>query len=343
MIRHLLTLPLLALALACAATPTKPDGEKPAPSEHEVDFEAAGLTIHGTLTVPADAERAPAILLIAGSGPTDRDWNSRLLPGTNGSAKLLADELARSGLVVLRYDKRGAGKTGVPKEVTWADYLAEQRAALELLRARPEVDPERIFVAGHSEGGAHALKLAQNEPVAGLVLLATAGRSLRDVVVNQLTDQLTAAQHPDAVGEATRFGEALDRIAAGEEVDASEVTPLAALQSLLRAFQAPESATFVRDLLGFDPIATLQSLKIPVLVISGEKDVQVDPEKDARVLAAARGDVELILLPESDHVFKQEKAPRESLTGAAALRYNAQDRALDPALAPAIVRWVQAH
>ena len=80
---------LPAFALACATAPT-PEPRMPQPTEQEVSFDAAGMTVHGTLTLPAGAGKAPAILLIAGSGPTDRDWNSPLLPGTNGSAKLLA-------------------------------------------------------------------------------------------------------------------------------------------------------------------------------------------------------------------------------------------------------------
>lgn len=350
-------LPLLlvpaVLSFGCAtdraATVTDDDraasaDASPAVSEEEVTFDAAGMTVHGTLTLPAGEGPFPAVLLIAGSGPTDRDWNNPLLPGTNGSAALLAKELAAKGVASLRYDKRGTGKTGVPATVTWADYLAEQQAALALLRARPNVDAAKLYVAGHSEGAAHALKLAAAEggAIAGLVLLSPAGRPLKQVILDQLTPQLRGALAPEAAeAELSRMDAALTAIANSEDVNPAEVSQLVGLQQLLAAFLAPASVGFSRELLAFDPQAALQALPHRTLILSGEKDIQVSPEQDVKPLAAARPDnTELVLLPDADHVLKAEPRPREQLNAQAGAAYNADGRKLAEGLAEAISGFI---
>ena len=151
--------------LACVAL-ALPEVSIPADStivSDEVTFTAGGRIIPGTLTRPRTATGpATALLLMAGSGPTDRDWNSPLLQGKNGSAKQLAEALAGQGLVVLRFDKAFSGKNGgLPlAELTLDTYRTEAQAALALLRSRPEVDRNRIFIAGHSEGSMHVTRLA---------------------------------------------------------------------------------------------------------------------------------------------------------------------------------------
>ncbi len=351
---HLVVSLCAALALtACArrtpdTTATSGAGEAPAPveaREEEVSFDAAGMTIHGTLSLPGGAASPrPAVLLIAGSGPTDRDWNSPLLPGQNGSAALLAQGLMEKGIVVLRYDKRGTGKTGVPQTVTWADYLAEQQAALSLLRARPEVDPKALFVAGHSEGAVHALKLAaaEGEGLAGLVLLSPAGRPLKEVVVDQVAAQLRAALPPaDAEREIAAVAKAFEAIAAGEEVDPQKATPLPGIQNLLRAFLAADSAGFARGLLSFDPPAALRALPHRTLVLSGEKDLQVSSERDVKPLAAARPErTTLVLIADADHVLKAEEKPLAQLGAQDAVRYNAPGRPLAAGVVDAVAAFV---
>ena len=315
------------------------------PREEEVTFEAAGMTVYGTLSLPGGVpQRRPAVLLIAGSGPTDRDWNSPGLPGRNGSAALLAKALRDRGIVVLRYDKRGTGQTGVPKGVTWADYLAEQRAALELLRSRAEVDPKALYVAGHSEGGAHALKLAaaEGEGIAGLVLLSTAGRPLKVLVVEQVANQLRAALPPaDAVKEINAFESAVNAISAGEAVDPQKATAIPGIQALLRSLQQPDAQAFIRELLAFDPVEALKALPHRTLVLSGEKDIQVSSERDVKPLAAARPEgTTLVLVADADHVLKAEERPFAQLNAGVGLRYNAQDRVLADGVVDAIATFI---
>lgn len=307
-------------------------------------FDAAGMTVHGTLTLPPDEGPHPAVLLIAGSGPTDRDWNNPLLPGKNGSAALLADGLARAGVASLRYDKRGTGETGVPETVTWHDYLVEQQAALALLRAQAGVDDAKLYVAGHSEGAAHALKLAaaEGDAIAGVILLSPAGRPLQEVVMAQLTPQLRGALPPDAAeAELQRMNDALTAIVGGETVDPTKVSQIPGLQQLLMAFQAPASVGFARELLAFEPQAALQALPHRALILSGEKDIQVSAEDDVKPLAAARPDhTELVLVPDADHVLKAEPRPVEQLSAQTAVDYNRDGRTLAGGVVDAIVRFV---
>src|SRR5262249_1666771 len=131
----------------------------------------------------------PGVLLIAGSGPTDRNWESPLLTGKNGSARQLAEVLASHGAVVLRYDKAGTGKTPLPTTKLDCDtHLQEARAALAALRGRPEVDPKQIFIAANSEGGIWATRTVQAEPasVAGLIYLSAASRSMEVTMLDQI-------------------------------------------------------------------------------------------------------------------------------------------------------------
>jgi dienelactone hydrolase len=180
-------------ALAGRANAVRADASFEVASE-EVAFTAGGRTIGGTLALPKAAGRWPAVLLLAGSGPTDRDWNNPLIATRNGSGALLATELARHGAVVLRFDKAGSGKNPGPPLDQWTldTYRDEAAAALALLRARPEVRADRVFVAGHSEGGLHATRLAEvaRPPLAGVLNLASISRTLIDTTLAQIEAQM---------------------------------------------------------------------------------------------------------------------------------------------------------
>jgi pimeloyl-ACP methyl ester carboxylesterase len=325
--------------------------------DEEVTLELDGRSVHGTLTRPVDASRHAAVLLIAGSGPTDRDWNSPLLPGTNGSGRLLAEALAHGGVVVLRYDKTGTGQSGLPSHpLAWDDYVAEQTAMLAHLRAHPSVDPARVFVAGHSEGGEHAIHLMSHlgdaPPPAGLVLLACPGHSMRDIVYRQLETQFRDAagyQGEQLAQTMTPIGAALDDIAAGRPVDPAQVSPIPAVQGLVQAFMSPASLPFARAILPFDPAVELRALHVPVLIVNGAHDMQVSAELDAATLerAAREGgnaDVTLVVPPLANHVLKLEPLPvAEQNPVVVQSGYSAADRGLDPEVAPTLLAWLARH
>jgi pimeloyl-ACP methyl ester carboxylesterase len=324
-----------------------------ATTSEDVTFVAGGVSVPGTIVHPTTPGRYPAVVLLAGSGPTDRDWNSPLLPAKNGSGKLLAEALAHHGAVVLRFDKAGVG--GNKRNLTGATfdvYVDEGRAALALLRARPDVDPAHVYVAGHSEGGIHAIRvaLAEGNQLAGVILLSSAGRTMKDIVLGQIEPQLRTAMPGQASTIMASLKQAFDDFLAGKPVDPTQVTTIPGLQNLLAAFVAPQTATLARGLVAFDPAPAVAQIAGPVFIYNGMKDVQVDPELDARRLADARKaagkDVTLFLAPEANHMLKHETKTLGELHGdlaAVEKGYNADERALDDATVAAIVNWLAAH
>jgi hypothetical protein len=328
------------------------DGNKSAPvtgvRAEEVTFPVGDRRVPGTLVRPAQ-RGGPGLVLMAGSGPTDRDWNSPLMPGKNGSAKLLAEALAKRGVAVLRFDKAAVGGNKIALDkLTLDTYRDEGRAALAFLRTQPDIDAHHLFIAGHSEGGLHAIRVAvaEGDQIAGLLLLSSAGRRLVDVLTTQLDRQLEAALPKDAAQtEIASLHKALDDFMAGRPVDPKTASSLPPIQQLIAGLVAPVQSKLVRDLFAFDPIGAAPNVKAPIFVFNGGKDVQVDPELDAKrldaALRAAHHDVTLVIAPDANHVLEHEtRSLAELRANMAALDYNGDDRVLDPAAVEAIAGWI---
>ncbi len=316
--------------------------------EREIQFSAADTEVHATLTTPRGETGVPAVVLVAGSGPTDRDWNNPLLPGDNGTAIELSDRLAQAGIAVLRYDKRGTGHTQLPGPIAWDDYLAEVQMAVETVAAEEAVDEERIILAGHSEGGAHALRAVSEglAEVDGLILLATAGRPMRDLVLSQVNEQLEGAGLNDeaVTAELASLRRAMDAISRREQVEAEHVSDIPGLVALVETLQTEDAAEFAAALLPWDPAAVFNDIDAPVLILSGLKDTQVDPREDAsRLFEAAQQsneNAEMVLIEDADHVLKHQVASKEELGAQHSLVYNDPTRNLDRAVLTALVRWI---
>lgn len=179
-----------------------------------------GLITAGTITIPASPEKHPAVLFIAGSGPTDRNGDSALLPGKIGTLRFLAESVATNA-VTLRFDKLGVGKSPVPADptaVTFDDFVAQATAARDWLSQHPSVDPARVVIAGHSEGGLIALMLATNtgSPTTKLALFSPPGgsylwvirpedRALASVFNPHTLKFLASADHYDPVALAGKL------------------------------------------------------------------------------------------------------------------------------------------
>src|SRR5450631_1126397 len=170
----------------------------------EVSWPLDATTMYGTLVRPPGPGPFPAVVMVAGSGPTDRDWNSPLLPGTNGSARLLAEALARAEIASLRYDKRASGPhahENVPLligKMSMQSHVDELAGAVRVLASQAYVRSGRIFALANSEGTLHALNYQLHSPalpLAGLVLVGPPGRAVGAVVHSQLAAQ--AARVPN--------------------------------------------------------------------------------------------------------------------------------------------------
>jgi len=246
---------------------------------------AAPWTLPGTLTIPTGEGPFPAVVLLAGSGPQDRDETI----GPNRVFKDLAEGLSTRGVVVLRYDKRTfAYQTLDPQKTTVDEEVIQDGvAAVKLLRARPEVAHDRIFVIGHSLGAMLAPEVAKKAwPVAGIVMLAPNGRKLPDVIVQQLRYLGQASPEQLAL---------LERQA--NEISAHTMPPAQFF------FGAP--ASYYYDLDARNEVAIARSLDVPILILHGERDYQVIDQDIRDWQNGLKGDakVQVDTFPTLNHLF----------------------------------------
>lgn len=278
---------LLVLMSAEAATDT-PAGKV----EQAIEARSPAGVLKGTLRgQDGAAAGVPVVLFIPGSGPTDRDGNS--LAGVKAAPyRMLSQALGDRGIASVRTDKRGLfASAQVSGDHTLDAYVADTRSWIEAARNRTGADC--IWLLGHSEGGLVALATASKDQsgLCGLVLVATAGRPLGTVIREQL--RANPANAP-LVDEAERALTALEH---GGAVDLATLSP-----PLLPLFNA-SAQPLLRSELTVDPAALARETSLPMLILQGERDLQVGVG-DAMRLHEARGDATLVLLPDVNHVLK---------------------------------------
>jgi pimeloyl-ACP methyl ester carboxylesterase len=321
--------------------------------EEEVTFSGgtAGNVLAGTLTLPKGEGPFPAVLLIAGSGPQDRDESL----ATHRPFLLIADALTRKGIAVLRYDKRGVGKsTGNPDTATTMDLAADAQSALAFLKSRKEIDGSRIGLIGHSEGAIIAPYMAgHSKEVKWLVLLAAPATTGEKTLLNQseligraggLSDeQLEASLGFDQAAYALVRKEkdpnalAEKLVALVKETGLDAALPPAALETQLRMLASP----WFRFFLDYDPFPNLKAVNCPVLALYGQKDLQVAPKANLPLVQKALHDsmntqAETRELPELNHLFQH------AYTGTPA-EYAAIEETFSPEALLLIVDWVKGH
>jgi uncharacterized protein len=315
----------------------------------DVGWDLDGITMAGTLVRPDGTGPFPAVVLVAGSGPTDRDWCSPLLPGTNGSGRLLAEALADAGFASLRYDKRASGPNAAANvtqligHISMQSHLDELIAAVEVLAADPAVDPARIVGLGNSEGTLHVLHYlttGQQIPLAAAVLAAPPGRPVGQLLLTQLAAQF--AQVPGGDELLTLTQQAADRYGAGQPMDPDPRLP-ESIRLLLSSFEAPANLPLARELWNEDATVQLPRVTVPFLILIGGKDIQVDVHLDGDPLQAAASGMTTVTFafpPNANHVLKEElRTPTEA--AAAGGGYNDDGAQLDPEALDDILTWLR--
>lgn len=307
---------LIALAAFTAATAHAQTANKF--TEREVTFAGAGgFQLHGTLVVPSIKGKAPGVLLLPGSGACDRNGNQP--PGfITDLHKQIAERLAADGYASLRFDKRAAHvyASTWPKDVaalndlfSYEAFVGDAKAAFDFLRAQPEINPKQTVVAGHSEGAliamqvAHDLEGKSNAPAA-LILLSGSGRPYSALITDQVFASLKRSK---VTGDAAKpYEEYLPR--AIDQVIKEGTAPPNPPQGLGPLFH-PAGLKLLRVELVLDPTNLLSTYSGPVLVLQGEKDIQISPTKDFPVLQSTlkqrkRGTYKAVLILSASHNLK---------------------------------------
>ncbi len=283
----------------------------------ELNLPSSTGTLSGTL-VEAGSRDIVAII-IAGSGPTDRNGNSPMGVNAN-SYQLLAEGLAVNGLATLRYDKRGIGASkaaGTAEIAMRFDHLIEDvKLWAKFLKSSEKY--KKVVLIGHSEGALVASVAAQDPEIVGLVLLAGMGRNFDEVIAEQI-----ARNAPKQIQEESKS--ITDSLKAGYTVSK--------VPSYLYALYRPSVQPYLISLLRYAPQTELKKVDKPVLIIQGEGDLQISV-KDAKNLAEAHPKAELLLIPNMDHILK----PADPVSPLA--NYQKPDLALSPELVPAISRFI---
>jgi alpha-beta hydrolase superfamily lysophospholipase len=300
------------------------------PTDSEVVVPAAGFGLAGTLTTPPAQGRLrhPAIVLVAGAGQIDRDATVAGIP----VLAQLAGQLAERDFVVLRYDKRGVGKSGGRIErVTLEDYAEDVVAAVKWLAKRKDVDSERIFVAGHGEGSAIAMLAAPREKkIAGLLLLAGVGIPGRELILEQQQQLLstTPMSEEERAGKVALQQQILEAVATQKGWDGVS-------QEVRSAADTP----WYRSLVMFDPARVMANVKQPLLILHGALDKQVLPYHADKLAELARNrkkaaSVEVKQLPALNHLFVPAK------TGDVSEYQSLEPKVISSEVAATIAAWV---
>ncbi|MEN4946877.1 alpha/beta hydrolase [Pseudomonas proteolytica] len=276
---------LFTLTLICTAA----HAAAPVVLQRPISLDTGSGELFGSLLLPQSAKPVPVVLIIAGSGPTDRNGNSAE-GARNDSLKRLAWVLARHNIASVRYDKRGvaASLKATPDErnLTLDAYVADAVAWGKSLKADPRFGP--LIVLGHSEGALVAALAAPELDPAGVVSLSGSARPVDQVIRQQLADHL-----PPAL--LLRSNQILDRLKAGQ-VDADVPDPL---QGIFR----PSVQPYLISLFRADPAAAFARLNMPALIVQGTTDLQVGVA-DAKKLKQAKPDAELAVIPGMNHVMR---------------------------------------
>lgn len=334
--------------------PQEPNRPFPYTEEYiSYDNLEAGVTLSGTLTYPASKGPFPVVILIAGSGPIDRDetvWGHKPF-------LVLADYLTRQGIAVLRFDKRGCGKsTGNYDKATTQDFADDVLAGIAYIKARKEVNLNQIGLIGHSEGGIIApMVAARSKDIEFVVLMAGTGVNGEEILYEQSAlIQRAVGAAEDTINRSRKFQEQMFTLVKREpdpqivaeqlrEISKNYNTTLPGTQEkvtleYLERVASRINTDWFRYYLTFDPSATLKRVRVPVLVLNGELDLQVSSKQNLPVISKAleesgNKDFTIIELPKLNHFFQTCE------TGAIA-EYAEIEETISPSVLKLITEWI---
>jgi pimeloyl-ACP methyl ester carboxylesterase len=300
------------------------------PTDGDVTIPGNGFTLAGTLTLPPEGGRLrhPAVVLVTGSGPVDRDAMVAGLP----IFTQLAGALAAKGFVVLRYDKRGVGQSGGRTETaTLQDYAEDLVAVVKWLEKRKDVDKRRLAVAGHSEGAMVAtLAAAREKKIKSLVLLSAPGTTGAQLILEQQQHQLAQMNVPE--------DERKTKVALQQQIQQAVISGQN-WDGIPPELRRQADTPWFRSMLTFDPSAVMPRVKQPILIVHGDLDVQVPPHHADKLgeLARARKKsppVQVIHIPGVNHLLAPAK------TGEVQEYSQLPEKKISPKVADAIAGWL---
>jgi hypothetical protein len=303
-----------------------------APGDEAVQIPAAGFNLAATVTRPPKADGLlPALLLIAGSGPTDRDETVAGIPVFGHFAR----DLAAAGFMVVRYDKRGVGQSGGRSEaVTLSDYAEDARAVLQWLEKRKDVDKKRMGLVGHSEGAAVAMLVAARERnrVSAAALLAGISTTGSSLVLEQQKRALDQMQLSDA--------ERAEKLALQVKVN-DAVIKGTGWEGVPDALRKAADTPWFQSFLSFDAARAMRDVRQPLLMVQGELDTQVLPYHADGLATYARArkgtaDVQVVKVPGVNHLFVAAKTGEVAEYGSLG-----PDAQVSPQATGAVADWMQ--
>lgn len=334
------------------------DPQPPFPySVEEVTVNSGDVTLAGTLTIPGGEGPFPAVVLLTGSGPQNRDEEIF----DHRPFRVIADHLSRNGIAVLRYDDRGVGgSTGSIGPSTTSEFADDALAAISLLGTRDEIGDDRIGLLGHSEGAMVApIAAGRSGHVAFLVLLAAPGVSIKEVLALQTEYVLRAAgRSEEVIEESVEIGQRIMAVVtsdADDEKKRAEIRRLVsrqnelapegqrasgeALDQVLEASVGQMMSPWYQYFLRYDPAGALAEVKVPVLALYGELDRQVIhtqnlPALEKALKTAGNPDVTTRSMPSLNHMFQHAE------TGGIE-EYGAIEETISPEVLDIITGWIR--
>jgi alpha-beta hydrolase superfamily lysophospholipase len=327
-----LEIPSVGLGVVRSDLATVATRKQPArnPTDVDVTIPAAGFSLAGTLTTPPVMGRLkhPAVVLVAGSGPVDRDETVAGIP----IFAQLAGALADRGFIVLRYDKRGVGQSGGRTErVTLQDYADDLVAAVKWLDRRRDVDDKRIAVAGHSEGASVGmLAAAREKKIFSLILMAGMGTTGAELILEQQRHVLDVMKASEADRQA--------KIELQKRLQEAAVTEK--WEEVDEALRKQADSPWFRSLLLFDPAKVMQKVKQPILIVQGDLDTQVAAHHADTLGELARGrkkspPVEVVHLAGVNHLLAR------ATTGEVSEYGSLPEKKIVPEVADTIAGWLK--